>query len=123
MDVHCVKCLKYLTDIKSCCARGGSTNQVIEWRGPADSGKGYEKGGRIGSRIQTSSQSNHFFAFFFLFLQSVSRRYLTDAHSRMTASSFGIVAFNSFSSTTPSARVFAMLSSAEPTSFMRLEIT
>jgi hypothetical protein len=69
------------------------------------------------------AQCNHFFVLFFLFLQSVSRRYLTDAHSWITASNFGIIAFNSFSSTTPSASVFAMLSSAAPTSFMRSDIT
>src|SRR6266566_589715 len=61
--------------------------------------------------------------FLFLFLYRVSNRYFTEAHSRMTASSLGMVLFNSCSSTTPSASVLAMLSSAAPTSFIRLEIT
>ena len=69
------------------------------------------------------AQSSHFFVRFFWFLHKVSSKYFTDAHSRITASSFGTVAFNSLSSTIPSAKVFAMLSSADPTSFISLETT
>src|SRR5215469_6406763 len=60
-------------------------------------------------------------AFLFLLLQSSSRRYLSEAHSWMTASIFGIVTLSSLSSTTPSAMVSATLSKASPTSLIRLE--
>src|SRR5258708_14217808 len=70
-----------------------------------------------------SSVDGYFFCFFFLSLYSVSSRHFTEAHSRITASSFGIVLVSSCSSTIPSAIVLATLSKAAPTSLISLDIT
>src|SRR5215472_5854782 len=68
-----------------------------------------------GHRSKSALLHNQGTFFFFLFLQRSSSKYFSDAHSRMTASSLGIVVFSSLSSTKPSARVSATLSKASPT--------
>src|SRR5262249_10455395 len=71
---------------------------------------------------QRASGRHYFLSLRLLCLRSFSSQYFNDAHSWITASSLGMVTESSRVSTTPSAGVLAMLSSASPTFLIKAEI-